>query len=66
VTHGHHRQYKPVSERSRRGFIGLQGDRGEGVEFRHLLIKELQLSEKEGPVLPGPSQLSVQLWTEQY
>lgn len=41
VLHGHHRQYKPVSERARRGFLGLQGDRGEQVEFRHILIKEL-------------------------
>jgi len=41
VLHGHHRQYKPVSERPRRGFIGLQGDRGEEVEFRNIRIKEL-------------------------
>ncbi|MES1166618.1 MAG: DUF1080 domain-containing protein, partial [Pseudomonadota bacterium] len=41
VLHGHHRQYKPVSERAHQGFIGLQGDRGEPVEFRHILIKEL-------------------------
>lgn len=41
ILHGHHRQYKPVSERARRGFIGLQGDRGEAVEFRHIRIKEL-------------------------
>ena len=41
VLHGHHRQYKPVSERPRRGFVGLQGDRGEKVEFRNIMIKEL-------------------------
>jgi hypothetical protein len=41
VLHGHHRQYKPVSERPRRGFIGLQGDRGEQVEFRNIRVKEL-------------------------
>ncbi len=41
VLHGHHRQYKPVSQRPRRGSVGLQGDRGEGVEFRNILIKEL-------------------------
>jgi hypothetical protein len=41
VLHGHHRQYKPVSERPRRGFIGLQGDRGEQVEFRNITVKEL-------------------------
>ena len=41
VLHGHHRQYKPVSERPRRGFIGLQGDRGVEVEFRNIRIKEL-------------------------
>jgi hypothetical protein len=41
VLHGHHRQYKPVSERPRRGSIGLQGDRGEGVEFRNIVIREL-------------------------
>lgn len=41
VLHGHHRQYKPVSQRARKGFIGLQGDRGEPVEFRNIRIKEL-------------------------
>jgi hypothetical protein len=41
VLHTHHHQYKPVAERPRRGFIGLQGDRGVQVEFRNLLIKEL-------------------------
>jgi hypothetical protein len=41
VLHGHHRQYKPVSERPRKGSIGLQGDRGEQVEFRNIRIKEL-------------------------
>jgi hypothetical protein len=41
ILHGHHRQYKPVSQRPRRGFIGLQGDRGMQVEFRNIVIKEL-------------------------
>ncbi len=41
VLHGHHRQYKPVSERAHRGFLGLQGDRGETVEFRNIMLKEL-------------------------
>ncbi len=41
VLHGHHRQYKPVSERALKGHIGLQGDRGEAVEFRNIRIKEL-------------------------
>jgi hypothetical protein len=41
VLLGHHRQYKPVCDRPRRGFIGLQGDRGVHVEFRNLWIKEL-------------------------
>ena len=41
VLHGQHRQYKPVSERARRGHLGLQGDRGEPVEFRNIMIKEL-------------------------
>jgi hypothetical protein len=41
ILHGHHRQYKPVCDRPRKGFIGLQGDRGMPVEFRHILIKEL-------------------------
>ena len=41
ILHGHHMQYKPVSQRPRKGFIGLQGDRGMQVEFRNILIKEL-------------------------
>ena len=41
ILHGHHTQYKPVSQRPRIGFIGLQGDRGMQVEFRNILIKEL-------------------------
>jgi len=41
VLHGHHRQYKPVSQRAHQGFLGLQGDRGEEVEFRNIMIKEL-------------------------
>ena len=41
ILHGHHTQYKPVSQRPRKGFIGLQGDRGMQVEFRNILIKEL-------------------------
>ncbi|HEY5078359.1 MAG TPA: family 16 glycoside hydrolase, partial [Opitutaceae bacterium] len=41
VLLGHHRQYKPVCDRPRKGFIGLQGDRGVHVEFRDILIKEL-------------------------
>jgi hypothetical protein len=41
ILHGHHRQYKPVSDRPRKGHLGLQGDRGEQVEFRNILIKEL-------------------------
>ncbi len=41
VLHGHHRQYKPVSERAHTGFLGLQGDRGATAEFRHILVKEL-------------------------
>ena len=41
ILHGHHTQYKPVSQRPRKGFIGLQGDRGMEVEFRNILIKEL-------------------------
>lgn len=41
VLHGHHRQYQPVRESARRGHLGLQGDRGEPVEFRNLMIKEL-------------------------
>jgi Domain of Unknown Function (DUF1080) len=41
VLHGHHRQYKPVSERPRKGFLGLQGDRGVQVEYRHIELKEL-------------------------
>lgn len=40
ILHGHHTHYKPVSERPRRGFIGLQGDRGMQVEFRNIVIKE--------------------------
>ncbi len=41
ILHGHHRQYKPVSERPRKGSIGLQGDRGMQVEFRNIRIKEI-------------------------
>jgi len=41
ILHGHHPQYKPVCDRPRKGFIGLQGDRGMQVEFRNLSIKEL-------------------------
>ncbi len=41
ILHGHHTQYKPVSQRPRKGFIGLQGDRGMQVEFRNILIREL-------------------------
>ena len=41
ILHGEHRQYKPVSQRARRGFIGLQGDRGEQTEFRNIVVKEL-------------------------
>lgn len=41
VLHTHHPQYHPVSQRPRRGFIGLQGDRGMAIEFRQIEIKEL-------------------------
>ncbi|HEY4302806.1 MAG TPA: DUF1080 domain-containing protein [Candidatus Didemnitutus sp.] len=41
VRHTHHQQYRPVSARPRRGSIGLQGDRGPAVEFRHIEIREL-------------------------
>ena len=41
VLLGRHRQYRPVCDRPRRGYIGLQGDRGVHAEFRNILIKEL-------------------------
>ena len=41
VLRRRHTQFKPVSQRPRKGFIGLQGDRGMQVEFRNILIKKL-------------------------
>jgi hypothetical protein len=46
ILHGHHRRYKPVSERARKGFIGLQGDRGEQTEFRNIRIRPLGPTDK--------------------
>ena len=46
ILHGQHRQYKPVSERPRKGFVGLQGDRGELAEFRNLRIRPLGESDR--------------------
>lgn len=46
ILHGPHRQYKPVSERPRKGFIGLQGDRGAQTEFRNIRIRPLGEGDK--------------------
>ena len=39
--YGSHWQYKPVSGRPRKGFIGLHCDRGEPTEFRNIQSRPL-------------------------